>query len=92
MPDLLTSLATNGISSGVVLGLAYLYIRHLDKQIRDVENKRVEDNKAMVSKLLELNDKWSETLNAQSEVIELQKQALTDIRQILMDERRPFKR
>jgi predicted transcriptional regulator len=78
--ELLTHLATQGGAVGVCLGLSYLFIRQLHKELREVENKRVEDNKAMVSKLLELNDKWNETINAQIEVSEAQKTLLADIK------------
>jgi hypothetical protein len=86
MQELLTHLATNGGSVGVALGLAYLYIRQQHKELREVENKRVEDNKAMVTKLLELNDKWNETINAQIEVSEAQKTLLADLK-LQMDQR-----
>ena len=89
MQELLTHLVTNGGSIGATLGLAYLYIRELNRQIRDVESKRVEDNKAMVTKLLELNDKWSETINAQAEVMESQKTLLADLKQLVVDQRYP---
>jgi hypothetical protein len=85
MNELLTSLAQIGGATGISLGLAYLYIRQLNKELRDVENKRVDDNKAMVTKLLELNDKWNETINASIEVAEGQKQLLADLRNMVGD-------
>lgn len=88
MNELLTHLASSGGPIGVVLGLAYLYIRQLHREIREVENKRVDDNKAMVSKLLELNDKWNETINASIEVSEATKNSLTTLNHQLMDQAR----
>ncbi len=86
MGELLLEILSRSGPVGVVLCLAYLYTRQLHKEITVVQSKRVEDSKAMVDKLLELNDKWSETLNAQAEVSEGQKQALVDLRQLLMME------
>jgi len=93
MNELLGHLAANGGSIGVVLGLAYLYIRQQHKELREVENKRVLDNQAMVTKLLELNDKWNETINSQIEVSEAQKVLLADLKtQLIHDQNQRYPR
>lgn len=83
--QLLQQLATTGGPVGISLGIAYLYIRQLHKELREVEDKRVKDQQAMVSKLLELNDKWNETINSQIEVSEAQKVLLSDVKTMLID-------
>lgn len=85
MNELLLHLAQTGGPIGICLGLAYLYIRQMHREIREVETKRVSDSQAMVQKLLELNDKWNETINSQIEVSEAQKQLFTDLKTMIMD-------
>lgn len=85
MLDLFDKLATTGGPVGVCLAFAYLYIRQQHKELRDVETKRVSDQQAMVTKLLELNDKWNETINSQIEVSEAHKQILSDMKSLLME-------
>lgn len=82
---LLQSLATTGGPIGVFCALAYLYIRQLHREIREVETKRVADAQSMIQKLLDLNDKWHETINSQIEVSEAQKSLLTDVKGLLMN-------
>ncbi len=89
MNDLILHLASDLGPVGLVLAAAYLYIRQQHRELREVETKRVDDNKAMVAKLLELNDKWNETINAQIEVSEAQKQLLADLKLQLLDPPRP---
>ncbi len=85
---LLELLATNAGPIGIVLAITYWYVNKLHKELVDVQNKRVTDQQAMVSKLLELNDKWHEALNAQSETAEAQKILLGDLKYLLSDPRR----
>ncbi len=92
MNDLIIHLLSSGGPVGVSLAVCYLYIRQQHRELREVENKRVEDNKAMVQKLLELNDKWNETINAQIEVSEAQKQLLADLKQQLVAEQQRYPR
>jgi hypothetical protein len=87
MNELIARIATEMGPIGLVLAAAYMYIRLQHKELREVEAKRVDDNKAMVTKLLELNDKWMETINAQMEVGEEQKNALMDLKKLLFDEK-----
>ena len=84
MNDLVIHLLSSGGPVGVALAMCYLYIRQQHNELREVSEKRVEDNKAMVSKLLDLNDKWNETINAQIEAGEAQKQLLVDLKTQLM--------
>lgn len=79
MEQLLSSLAEHGGPVGVSLALAYLYIRQQHSELMAVQDQRVKDAKSMVDKLLELNDKWNETINAQIEVSEAQKAILADV-------------
>lgn len=90
MHDLLLELAKAGGPVGVCLALAYLYIREQHRALREVESKRVADAQAMVSKLLELNDKWNETLNSHIEVAEAQKQLLLDLKLSTLEQHRAF--
>lgn len=80
VPELLGLLAERAGPIGVVLALAYLYIRQQHKELAEVQEKRVSDQQAMIAKLLELNDKWNETINAQIEVSEAHKQILQDLK------------
>ena len=84
MNDLLIHLLSSGGPVGLTLAACYLYIRQQHKELREVESKRVEDNKAMVHKLLELNDKWNETINALVEMNEAQKTLLADLKQQML--------
>ncbi len=79
METLLANLAEHGGPVGVTLALAYMYIRQQHSELMSVQDQRVKDAKAMVDKLLELNDKWNETINAQIEVSEAQKTILADV-------------
>lgn len=90
MNDLVLDLLRSGGPVGIALAACYLYIRQQHRELREVEGKRVDDNKAMVQKLLELNDKWNETINAQIEVSEAQKTLLADLKAQLT-ERRPYR-
>ncbi len=81
MPDILLQLASHGGPVGAVLALVWLYVRQLHKELTETQNKRVEDAQSMISKLLDLNDKWNETISAQIEASEAQKQLLADLKQ-----------
>lgn len=86
--ELLLKLAENGGPVGICLAFAYLYIRQQHREIREVENKRVTDQQAMVSKLLELNDKWNETINSQVEAMEANRLLLSDLKTLLLEQPR----
>jgi hypothetical protein len=85
MSELLALLVERAGPVGVVLAIAYLYIRQQHKELAEVQEKRVTDQQAMVAKLLELNDKWNETINAQIEASEPQKQILQDLKSGVQD-------
>ncbi len=83
MMQLLQLLASTAGPIGIVLAITYWYVNKLHKELMEVQEKRVTDQQAMVSKLLELNDKWSEAIATQSEVMEAQKYLLGDIKTAL---------
>lgn len=84
---LLQQLAATGGPVGVTLALAYMYIRQLHRELREVETKRVQDAQTVIQKMLDLNDKWHETINSQVEVSEAQKSLLADLRTMMMNRR-----
>jgi len=86
MYDLLLKIAQTGGPVGICLVLMYLFARQQDKTVREVEAKRVADAQAMTQKLLDLNDKWNETINSQIEVQEAQKNLLSDVRRAIDDQ------
>lgn len=67
--ELLQELGRSGLL-GVLLALALAWIYNLHKQINMLQNKRVSDATAVTDKMLELNDKWNDTIREQVKAVE----------------------
>jgi hypothetical protein len=65
--------------AGVCLLAAYWYIRQLQTDISNVQQKRVDDAQSMINKLLELNDKWNEALNEKVDLAENTQELLKEV-------------
>lgn len=87
MGDLFLSLVEHTGPVGVVLGLVWLYLKQLHKELAEVQEKRVAEAQATINKLLELNDKWNETISAQIESAEGLKPLLMDLKTLLQNRR-----
>lgn len=86
---LLKELVSHGGLFGAILFMCYLYIRDLSAKLNDIQDKRVADQQAMIEKLLELNDKWNDTLNSSLESAEAQQELVKDLKSVL-EQHRPY--
>lgn len=71
--------------AGLSLVAAYLYIKQMHKEYVELSQKRVEDHQAMVGKLLELNDKWNEAINSQSDLIAVQQEFQEEVTELVRE-------
>jgi len=85
-----------GIVGSMLIVVGY-YAYKKDKELREVQNqrikdqegritdadKRTEDAKAVVDKLLGLTDKWNQTINQQVATFKATKDALLEIRKVM---------
>ena len=85
--DLFGWLVKIGGFAGVCLGFCFMYIRIQHNDLLAAMAKNSADKDAMIQKLLDLNDKWNETINTQIDVQEAQKQLLQDLKQLVLEQR-----
>lgn len=93
MPDL-SALLEHGVL-GVLLAIALWYIYKLHNErnaveeqhkrdLKEVQDKRTEDAKLVVDKLLQINDKWNAALSDQLRMMETIEPTLKELRGIMI--------
>ena len=92
MPDAVTAALLNaGILGPVVIAVGWYTLR-LQTQLKDSQEKRVEDAQRVVSQLLELNDRWNQAIGEQMTAFDAQRELIERVHETLRDVRDHLRR
>lgn len=86
MPDeLIPAILQHGGPVGLTLVLCYIYIRQLYRDLQESNKGRVEDQKAVVEKLLQLTDKQHEALDTLASQNEANQKAIESLKFVVLE-------
>lgn len=81
-PDLLPELLKASLLAPVVAGTSwFIWKQHV--ALRIIEEKRADDQKAIIGQLLGLSDKWNSTISTLMLTLESHKEVLRDVKDML---------